>query len=46
MKLAHRTNHFRIWIALALLLALGLGAGLALKQDRPVEPGSFSREDG
>lgn len=43
MKIRHRNAHFRIWIALAVLLTLGFGAGLALKQPRPVEPGSFSK---
>ena len=41
-----RRVHRRIWPVLTGLLLLGLVLGLALKQERPVEPGAVLEETG
>jgi hypothetical protein len=46
MQAPLRRAHRRIWPVLAAVLVLGLLLGLALKQERPVEPGSVIGEAG
>ena len=41
MRRAHRSTHYRVWLVLAVLLPLGFLLGVALHQDRPVEPTRF-----
>lgn len=38
MRRPHRAAHVRVWLVLAVLLPLGFVLGLALRQERPVEP--------
>ncbi|MCR9071287.1 MAG: hypothetical protein NXI18_06165 [Alphaproteobacteria bacterium] len=40
MQAPWRRAHRRLWPALTLVLALGLVLGVAMKQERPVEPGA------
>lgn len=44
MQAPLRRAHRRIWPILTLVLAFGLLLGVALKQERPVEPGSVVGE--
>lgn len=38
MKIRHRRAHGRIWVLLTVLLAVGFVAGIAMRQERPLDP--------